>query len=128
MNNIKSNENGKRGEDFAAVMLEKQGFRIIARNFRKKCGEIDLIAANRKYLVFIEVKTRTVGSLISPAEAVNLLKQRKIIKTAMLYLAQNSTELQPRFDVFVVRSTPEGLKGIHIPGAFEITDQNSPRV
>ena len=125
---MSSNESGKYGEDFAAAILTKQGFRILARNFRKKCGEIDLIAANRKFLVFIEVKTRTAGSLISPAEAVNITKQRKIIKTAMLYLTQNPTELQPRFDVFEVRSTPMGLKGVHIPGAFEITDQNSPRV
>ena len=128
MEMMSKNENGKLGEDFVAVLLEKKGFHIIARNFRRKCGEIDLIAANREFLIFVEVKTRTVGSLVSPAEAVNLSKQKKIIKTAMLYLAQSQTNLQPRFDVFEVRSTPKGFKGIHIPGAFEVTEQNSPRV
>ncbi len=127
MNKSTSKENGIRGEDFAADMMRKLGFRIIARNYREKCGEIDLIAENGRILAFVEVKTRSKNAIASPAEAVHRQKQQKIIKTAMLYLNKNPKKLQPRFDVIEVYALEEGLQGRHIPGAFEINPHNAPK-
>lgn len=93
------NSSGASGEQYAAEYLEKKGFEIIRRNFHSRFGEIDIIAKDSRCLVFAEVKTRESGSLIGPFEAVTVSKQRKIIKTAMLYLQANPTGLQPRFDV-----------------------------
>lgn len=97
-----SNSSGDLGEQYSADYLEKNGFKIVQRNFHSRYGEIDIIARNSRYFVFVEVKTRENGSLVGPLEAVSISKQRKIIKTAMIYLQENSTELQPRFDVAAV--------------------------
>lgn len=90
---------GKAGEDYVAQWLTKHGYRLTARNYHTRYGEIDMIAEDGKYIVFVEVKTRRGGSLVSPLEAVTPQKQQKILRTAQLYLAQNPSPYQPRFDV-----------------------------
>lgn len=90
---------GKSGEDKTAAFLRKNGWTIIKRNYQCRFGEIDIIAENKEYIIFVEVKTRAHNSLISPAEAVNLSKQRKIMLTAEDFLSKFSCNLQPRFDV-----------------------------
>ena len=55
---------GDRGEDYTARYLEKQGFHIVERNWHSRYGEIDIIAENEKYLLFVEVKTRRAGSMV----------------------------------------------------------------
>mgnify|MGYP001198350634 CR=1 FL=1 len=96
------NSTGKTGEDYVAGALKKQGYMIKARNFKTRFGEIDIIAADRKYIVFVEVKTRKSGSLTNPLESVTLSKQRKVISAAEYYLMKNPESLQPRFDVAAV--------------------------
>lgn len=93
---------GKAGEDHIAELLEKRGYRIVARNFHSRYGEIDIIAKNGPYIAFVEVKTRAQNSLVSPFEAITLQKQRKIVATAKVFLKQNPTNLQPRFDAAAV--------------------------
>lgn len=90
---------GKAGEDYAAQWLVEHGYRLAARNYHTRYGEIDIIAEDGKYIVFVEVKTRRSGSIVSPLEAVTPQKQQKLLLTAQLYLAQNPSPLQPRFDV-----------------------------
>jgi len=83
---------GDLGEKLAKEYLEKQGYEIIERNYQKRSGEIDLIARKNKIIIFVEVKTRTKNEneeYSPPEEAVNFSKQRKIIKTARLYLFEN---------------------------------------
>lgn len=102
-------EKGKLGEDAVCAELEKRGHTILCRNFRKKVGEIDIISKTGGFVVFTEVKTRKYNSLISGLEAVNSAKQRKIILTADVYLTENPTDLQPRYDiaeVTVARGVP----------------------
>ncbi len=85
-------ELGNLGERLACEYLEKQGYEIVARNYQKKCGEIDLIAKKNKIIIFIEVKTRSKNKNWEcglPEEAVNFSKQRKIIRTARSYLFEN---------------------------------------
>ncbi|MDE6539885.1 MAG: YraN family protein [Ruminococcus sp.] len=94
-----NHETGKTGEDAVCEYLVGEGYRIIARNYRIKGGEIDIIAENDEYTAFVEVKSRKPDSLVSGFEAVNKRKQGLIIKTAFDYCCKNPDVLQPRFDV-----------------------------
>jgi len=93
---------GAWGEDAACNYLEGRGYRIIARNFRTRFGEIDIIAEQGAYIVFAEVKTRKNSRFAEAREFVTKSKQRKILTSADLWLSGHSTELQPRFDVIEV--------------------------
>ncbi len=93
---------GMRGEAAASQMMAEKGFRIVAVNWRCAYGEIDLIVSDGKYLVFCEVKTRTEGSIGTPREAVGSSKRKKLTETALCYLSEHPSELQPRFDVIEV--------------------------
>lgn len=80
---------GKLGEDTVCEELKKRGHTIIARNFHKRCGEIDIISVVEKYIVFTEVKSRRQGSMVRGVEAVDFTKKRKIVLTADAYLSEN---------------------------------------
>lgn len=110
---------GRLGEEAAAQLLAGAGYEILCRNYRSRFGEIDIIARKDSYLVFAEVKTREPHSLVHPLEAVTPAKQRKLLRTAGLYLAANPTKLQPRFDVIaVIMEKGAVLEITHLPGAF----------
>jgi len=113
---------GKWGEEQALGYLRRQGMRILQRNFRTPVGEIDIIARQRKELVFIEVKTRRGISFGYPQDAVNARKQRQIIRTAQWFLQQEKIEnLQPRFDVVAILCQSDGRAQIqHLPNAFSL--------
>ena len=98
---------GAWGEAIAAEYLRKKHYRIIANGFHSRFGEIDLIAQNRKFLVFVEVKLRKSANFAKAREYVDAKKQDKLRITASLYLSQNPTNLQPRFDVIEIYA-PEG--------------------
>lgn len=85
-------ETGKLGEDLACKYLQNQGYKIIERNFEARQGEIDIIALDKKELVFIEVKTRTNTNYGKPVEAVDLKKQKHLIKTVEYYLYSRNLE------------------------------------
>lgn len=93
---------GAWGEAAAAEYLRRKHYKIVAVNFRCRVGEIDLIAENRKNLVFVEVKTRKNADFAEAREFVTAAKQRRIRATAGLYLNWNPTCLQPRFDVIEI--------------------------
>ena len=111
---------GLEGEEKAARHLKKQGYKIIAKNFQTRFGEIDIIAENKEYIIFVEVKARGENSIAEPKEFVDLRKQRKIIRTAEIYLAENPTEKQPRFDVVEIKKENGKTNLNHIPNAFEV--------
>ena len=90
---------GDRGEDYTARYLEKPGFHIVERNWHSRYGEIDIIAENEEYLLFVEVKTRRAGSMVPGELAVTPQKQQKLRLTAESYLLEYPTDRQPRFDV-----------------------------
>lgn len=121
-------QTGDVGEEYAVKYLKKHGYKIIERNYRQKFGEIDIIAKRHDYLVFVEVKTRHCNPLTQPYEAVNLGKQRKIIKTAAFYLAEHKLETYTRFDVcevFVEASTLKLNQINYIKNAFERSDRDA---
>ena len=114
---------GAWGEALAAEYLRKKRYQIMEANFRTRIEEIDLIASNRQYLVFVEVKLRKNADFAMAREFVDYRKQGKIRSTAQLYLAYHPTRLQPRFDVIEIYA-PEGMETKspvinHLEDAFE---------
>lgn len=109
-------EIGSRCENMAAVYLQEKGYRILEKNYRRKTGEIDLIAEKGSYLVFVEVKYRRDDRKGEPQEAVTRLKQRRIMRTAQYYMVeQKRPEDTPcRFDVIAFL----GEKIQHFTNAF----------
>lgn len=100
---------GCKGENLAAEFLERKGFQIIARNFRHKHAEIDLIAKRENWIVFVEVKTRSSSAFGEPEEFVTGLKTRKIFEAAEAYIFSNDWHGHVRFDIVSVKmgATPE---------------------
>ena len=88
----KRHEIGKLGEDLACKYLQNKGYKILERNFEVRQGEIDIIALDKSELVFIEVKTRSNLSYGKPAEAVNEIKQKHLIKTIEYYIYSRNLE------------------------------------
>ena len=112
MNTIQS---GNQGEELACQYLRQKGYCIIARNYRKTCGEIDIIATYKNTLVFVEVKKRASNAFGGPMAAVTLSKQRKIVLTAQHFIKENAPKFDNiRFDVVCL--LPE--KTEHIEQAF----------
>lgn len=130
MDNIKAFV-GMTGEDVAAKFLEQNGYTVIERNFRSGHQEIDIIASDEQFLVFVEVKTRSCLIPESmaygrPARAVSAAKQKNIVAAARNYLRQHpGNALQPRLDVIEVYlkktaagAPPQLLDIHHIRNAF----------
>ena len=117
------NLTGARGETYAARYLRDAGYQIIAANFSNRYGEVDIIAADKEYIFFAEVKTRGENAIATPAESVTYQKQRKICGVAAAFLQSHQYDLQPRFDVIEVWLNKDSkLKKInHIINAFEST-------
>ena len=123
---------GKLGEDLAADLLIKDGYSIVARNVHMGRNEIDIIAEDRDFIVFVEVKTRTClypegGDFGTPATAVDSAKRTNTVKAARDYLYSHHIEKQPRIDVIEVylseqsepTLTPKPIKLNHIRNAFD---------
>ena len=119
-------EIGKYGEEQARLFLKKNGYKIIASNKHESHKEIDIIATDKEYIAFVEVKTRSVGDDLynpygTPASAVTKKKQNNLIQAARLYLRNNPTNKQPRMDVIEVylkKETYEVLKINHFISAY----------
>lgn len=114
---------GAWGEAIAAEYLRRKQYKIIASGFHSRFGEIDLIVQNRNYLVFVEVKQRKSARFAQAREYVDSRKQDKLRITASVYLSQNPTKLQPRFDVIEIYA-PEGTATVnpeiyHMEDAFQ---------
>jgi putative endonuclease len=94
---------GRFGEDEAARWYVRQGYRVIARNWRCEHGEIDLIVSQPSAVVFCEVKARATGEFGGPQGAVNWAKQRRLRRLAAVWLAQHHPgDVEVRFDVAAV--------------------------
>ena len=113
---------GNRGEELAAAFLERNGLRIVERNFRCKGGEIDIVAKEGSTLVFVEVKSRKTLTYGVPQLAVTPFKQRQISKAALTWLARNRLHDTPaRFDVIAILLEDNYRHQIeHIKNAFDL--------
>lgn len=114
---------GAWGEALAAEYMKKKRYQLVATGYRCRFGEIDLILHNKTNLVFVEVKLRKTAKFARAAEFVDYHKQERLRNTAAMFLAQNPTKLQPRFDVIEIYA-PEGVKTVnpeiyHLEDAFQ---------
>jgi putative endonuclease len=110
---------GESGEDLACEHLRGRGMRVLARNFRCRSGEIDIVADDRGTVVFVEVKERRGDSHGSAVEAVTLEKRRRVVRAARVYAATHGLSESPvRFDVLAIDWGPEGPRVRHDAGAF----------
>ena len=114
---------GAWGEALAASYLKREHYKIVAAGYRCRFGEIDLIVANRKYLVFVEVKLRKTDNFAQALEHVDSFKQDRLRATAEFYLSKYPTKLQPRFDVIEIYA-PDGTMTAkpairHLEDAFQ---------
>ncbi|MFI5277668.1 MAG: YraN family protein [Ktedonobacterales bacterium] len=119
--NRRSSALGRRGEDLAVAWLERAGYVILERNWRRRCGELDIIAEREGQVVGIEVKTRASDAMGTPEEAVTLAKQRKLLLTMQTYLMEAGEEQRPfQLDVIAVRLASSGahLETRHYPAAI----------
>lgn len=108
----RSNLLGAWGEALAAEYLRKKHYKILASGYRCRFGEIDLIAVNRTYLVFVEVKLRKSANFAPAREYVDGRKQERLRAAASMYLAQYPTNLLCRFDIIEIY-TPDGMHTAH---------------
>jgi putative endonuclease len=110
---------GASGEDLACAHLVGKGFRIRARNYRCRAGEIDVVADDRGTLVFVEVKERSGDSHGTAVESVTAEKRRRIVRAARIYAATHGlSEAAIRFDVVAIDWGPDGPRLRHDEGAF----------
>lgn len=113
---------GAWGESKAAAYLRRRGYKIVARNYRCRSGELDIVARKRDILAFVEVKLRKNDDFGSAREYVTAQKQQRVLGAAKHYLARSDETLQPRFDVVEVYA-PNGRKTlfpqiVHLEDAF----------
>ena len=123
---------GKLGENLAADYLKSEGYSIVSQNIHLGKQEIDIIAEDDNFFVFVEVKTRTCvypesNAFGIPASAVDVSKRKNTVTAARKYLCENHTEKQPRIDVIEVylldqkdgMLNPKPIKINHIRNAFD---------
>ena len=119
---------GRRGEDLTCAYYQKSGYRLLDRNYiyrvGRQTGEIDLIFVRARELVFVEVKTRRSGKFGSAVEAVDINKQRKLVKTTKLYLQQHPAYANYAYRIDVATVDIDNLHQpvIIIPNAIEDLD------
>jgi len=118
---------GQAWEKLAARELAREGYEIVARNYRTKAGEIDLVARDGRTLCFVEVKGRRSVAYGTAAEAVDREKQRRIWNAAQLYLQRERVRPACRFDVVTVDASGEKPRVEILRAAFEGPPAPPPR-
>lgn len=112
---------GEVGETLACRHLESRGLVVVARNFRCRSGEVDVVARDGDTTVFVEVKERAGATHGAPCEAVTFGKRRRIVRAARVYAASRGLSESPlRFDVVSIDWSDEGRPRIrHDASAFD---------
>ncbi len=105
-----SNSLGRAAEDYALGFLEQHGLKLLARNWRCRFGEIDLILEDRGTLVFAEVRCRSSARFGSALESIDRRKQKRLIQSAQHYLACCRSQAPVRFDVLALTPTAQGFQ------------------
>ncbi|HPF08504.1 MAG: YraN family protein [Candidatus Cloacimonetes bacterium] len=123
MSDSKNRELASMGENLAAKYLERQGYRLVCRNYRCRQGEIDLIVEKDQQLIFVEVKTRSYHSISAAVENISFKKKQRISRTAYLYLKQNPQygKYNTRFDAIIILRDKgqDSFRIHHFEDAFE---------
>jgi putative endonuclease len=112
------NDLGKKGEALAKEYLLRNGYKILAKNWRYLKAEIDIIAQKEDTLVIVEVKTRSSVDIISPEAAVNNKKIKLLVSAANEYVVQNDIDVEVRFDIISIHKKGEKYNLNHTKDAF----------
>ena len=112
------NAQGKAGEDAAAAHLERNGYEIRDRNWRKNHLELDIVATKDNELIIVEVKTRSNTEYVEPQDAVNWQKVRRIVIAADAYIKHFCIDMPVRFDIITAVGDIGAFKTEHIKEAF----------
>ena len=106
---------GKLGEDLAVQELQRRGYAILARRYRTRFGEIDIVAEERGAVIFVEVKARKTTQFGGAADSVTSWKQRRIAAMALDYLARSGRLEDPsRFDVVAIDGIGTGKMNVQV--------------
>lgn len=119
------NDFGKKAEELAAEYLQKNGYKILVRNFRYQKAELDLVAEKDSLIVVVEVKARSTDVFNLPQEAVNKRKIKLIVSAANYFMEEYNKNQEVRFDIISI--LPDENKNLvieHITDAFEAFDAN----
>jgi putative endonuclease len=117
---LRNQQLGRIGEELAVAELERRGYVILARRYRTRCGEIDIVAENEGTLVFVEVKARATAEFGTAAEAVTRHKQLKLVAMATDYLARAKLWNRPcRFDVVAIDDCETNPRIVVYRNAFD---------
>jgi putative endonuclease len=111
-------EKGTQGEEIAVAYLIKNGHQILAKNWRHKHLEVDIISCINNTLVIVEVKLRANAFFGNPEEFVTKSKQKKLIKAADFYIKEYNISWETRFDIVSIIQNPPDLNVEHFEGAF----------
>jgi len=106
------NRRGEVAEDLVADFLERQGLKIVERNYRCRFGEIDLVARSGELLVFVEVRARKSEAFGGAAGSITATKRRRIVAAARHFLATHKVDRACRFDVVLVRGSEQRVEWI----------------
>lgn len=114
---------GQLGETAARRHLQQRGLKFLKANFRSKRGEADLVFRDDDCLVFVEVKTRSVGGWVRPARAVDAGKRRRLTRLAFDYLRRlPNPAIKIRFDIVEVLLRDDKVAEVrHLPNTFELS-------
>lgn len=116
-------ELGQRGEALAVEFLRARDYVIVARNYRCRLGEIDLVALDGATLVFVEVRSRSGARLGTPLESVDVRKQARVGRVARHFVATRGfADRDARFDVVAVRFDADPPAVEHVQAAFELQE------
>jgi putative endonuclease len=117
---IEKGATGKRGEELACQFLRKQGFRVLAQNYRTRLGELDIICRKGKTIIFVEVRSRSEGDGLPAEESLSPRKIDHLLKCAQAWLGEKRlSESTVRFDLVTVDFSGDRPRLSHYPAAFE---------
>jgi putative endonuclease len=120
-NKKNTKETGDKGEQIAVDFLNKNGYKILVRNFRSGKSEIDIIATKNEYIVFVEVKTRSEFQNNNSGDLLSHSQQNRITNAAHDYIVEKDLDLEARFDLVVILLEKREVNIEHIEGAFYAT-------
>ena len=112
------NDLGKKGEELAVAYLLKNGYKIVARNFRHQKAEVDIIARKESTLAIVEVKTRSTPDFGNPQDFVKGKQIQNLVKAVDFFVTENNLDAEVRFDIIAIIKNQSGTKIEHLENAF----------
>lgn len=112
------NELGKQGEELAVAFLLKNGYKIVARNFRYQKAEVDIIARKKDVLAVVEVKTRSTPDFGDPQDFVKRKQIQLLVKAIDYFVNEHKLDVDVRFDIIAIIKNKAGTKVEHLKDAF----------